>query len=158
MAAARQRMATHGAVSRSATQIASDSPNLRLEAIWMTIRLTYRNVRTSARSTARTAADIPRFSMSSSSGGVVVPSKGFVVGLAGLEDAVEDAYPAVGELAQCGLVADLPGSVPCSRPWRRRSRALNRTPIEPPRHVRRLQSLGRLESCLGTRRRGTRLS
>ena len=46
--------------------------------------------------------------MSSSGGGVVVPGEGFVVGLAGLEAAMEDADPAVGELAQRGLVADLP--------------------------------------------------
>jgi len=49
--------------------------------------------------------------MSSGGAGVVVPGEGFVVGLAGLQDAVEDADPAVGELAQRGLVADLPGEI-----------------------------------------------
>src|SRR5665647_4345 len=66
-------------------------------------------VRTSARSNAHRAADIPGFSLSSSGPGVVVPGEGFVVGLAGFEAAVEDADPAVGELAEGGLVADLPG-------------------------------------------------
>src|SRR5450759_5949119 len=47
--------------------------------------------------------------MSSSGAGVVVPGEDFVVGLAGLQAAMEDAYPAVGELAQRGLVADVPG-------------------------------------------------
>lgn len=57
---------------------------------------------------AISAADIPGSEMSSSSGGVVAPGGGFVVGLAGFEAAVADADPSVPELAQRGLVADLP--------------------------------------------------
>ena len=48
--------------------------------------------------------------MSSGCRGLVVPGECFVVGMAGLEAAVEDADPAVGELAEGGLVADVPGA------------------------------------------------
>src|SRR5664279_164724 len=52
----------------------------------------------------------PRFLNVKRCRGLVVPGECFVVGMAGLEAAVEDADPAVGELAQCGLVADVPGA------------------------------------------------
>jgi len=46
--------------------------------------------------------------MSSSGCRVVTPGGVFVVAGLGLEAAVEDADEAVGELAECGLVADVP--------------------------------------------------
>ena len=58
-------------------------------------------IRSSARPTTgkAAAADIPGFSVSSRGCVVVAPGEGFVVGPAGLDDAVEDPDPAVGELA-----------------------------------------------------------
>ena len=54
-------------------------------------------------------ADIPGSELSSGCAELVVPGDGFVVRLAGLEAAVEDADPAVGELSKGGLVAEVPG-------------------------------------------------
>jgi hypothetical protein len=56
---------------------------------------------------ARIAADIPGSLMSSSGCGVVTAGGVFVVAGLGLGAAVEDADEVVGELAVCGLVADV---------------------------------------------------
>ncbi len=56
------------------------------------------------------AADIPGFSLSRGRAILVCPGDGFVVGGAGLQAAVQDADEAVAELAQRGLVSDLPVS------------------------------------------------
>lgn len=65
---------------------------------------------------ALSAADIPSFSMTSGTGHVVAPGGVFVVASSGFEAAVEDADETVGELAECGLVAD--GRHWGRRPWR----------------------------------------
>ncbi len=58
--------------------------------------------------TSRIAADLPGSVVSSSGVEDVCPGGVLVVGGLGFQAAVEDADEAVGELAQGGLVADLP--------------------------------------------------
>ncbi len=53
---------------------------------------------------------------------------------------------------------DLDHTIPYQPGQPDQTRASNLGPLEPPRRVRRLETLGRLESCQGTRRRGIRLS